>query len=346
MTVGAALLAATALSACAEPSDAQGSPLDGLRACPGAGPVIGIFTGRQPTPEAADGPTAATSDAWALEVGGGVRRLTDDGRHLAGAISPDGRAAYLLRTTGLVLGDSPETPGVIERLDVAGGDLTRIAELTGIVDLSVSGDGRRLAAAHTVEPDVNGVTLLHLDDSDAVALPRAPDVDPRSFSAVTDLALDADGDRVAYALAVESRSGRVVNTLRIRDVETGADSVVYTAQGTDFVSDVSWSADDTTVVAAIRHQEAVDTVESPARFRTLRVQASGGRTSVEDGFAQDISPASDDGARLFGLAPERASAGEPPGRALVDWSRGRGIGGRLQIDRGATGLSIAACSYR
>ncbi len=93
MTVGVALLAAATLSGCAEPIDARGSPLDGLRACPGAGSVIGIFTGRQPTPEPADGPTATTVDAWALEVSGGLRQLTDDGLHLAGAISPDGRAA-------------------------------------------------------------------------------------------------------------------------------------------------------------------------------------------------------------------------------------------------------------
>jgi hypothetical protein len=348
-----ALLAAAALASCAEPIDSPGSPTDGLRACPGAGPVVGIFTGREPTPAAADGPTAAAFDAWALEVGGGLRRLTDDGVHLAGVISPDGRTAYLLRSTGRVLGDSVETPGVVERLDVVRGNLSRMAELPGIVDLAVSGDGGRLAAAHTVRsdpgtgPDVNGITILDIDAPDtAVSLPRASDVDAGSFSAVTDLALDADGDRVAYALAVEVRPGRVVNTLRIRDVASGTDTVVHTAEGTDFVSEVVWSADDTTVVAAIRHQEPGDAVESPARFRTLRVELPGGRTSVEDGLAQDISPASPDGSRLLGLAPERAAAGEPPGRALVSWTRSRDVTGRLDIDRGARELSIAACSYR
>ncbi len=350
---GVALLAAAALSACAEPTDSPGSPLDGLRACPGAGTVIGILAGRELTPAPADGPQAVGFDAWALEVNGRVRRLTDDGVHLGGVISPDAGAAYLLRSTGRLLGDSLETPGVIDRLDVVSGELSRLSALPGIVDLAVSGDGHRLAAAHTVrsEPgtglDVNSITLLDVDTPDtSVTLPRAPGTDPGSFSAVTALALDADGDRVAYALAVEVRPGDVVNTLRIRDVASGADSLVHTAEGADFVSDVAWSADDTTVIAAIRHQEPADTVESPARFRTLRVQAADGRTSVDDGFAQDISPASVDGARLLGLAPERATAGGPPGRALVSWIRGRGITGRLAIDRGATDLSVAACSYR
>jgi hypothetical protein len=345
-----ALLAATALSGCAEPAHAPGSPLDGLRACPGAGPVIGIFAGQQPTPAPDDGPTAAATDVWALEIGGGQRRLTHDGVHVGGSIGPDGRTAYLLRSSGRVLGDAPEAPGVVDRLDVASGKLTRLAAVPGAVDLAVSGDGGRLAVAHTVEsdPDVHSISMLDVDSpDDAVPLPRPPDVDRADFSAVTQVALDADGDRVAYALAVEERPGQVVDTLRIRDVASGADTVVHTSPGTDFIADVAWSADDSTVIAAIRHQEAGDTVEAPARFRTLRVQLPGGRTSVDDGFAQDISPGSADGARLFGLAPARAAAtGGPPGRALVSWSRARGITGRLPLDRGATELSVAACNYR
>jgi len=346
-------LAAAVLTACAHPVDSPGSPLADLHTCPAAGSVIGVFTGQEPTRAPGDGPDAEGFDTWALNVNGSVRQLTDDEVHLGAVISPDGRAVYQLRSSGRVVGDSLETPGVVERLDVATGTTTRVAELPGMVDLGVSGDGRWLAAAHTVEArpdtglDVNSVTVIDLAAADvATTLPRAPDARPDLFSAVTEVALDPDGGRVAYALAIEVDRGNVVNSLRIRDLGSGADTVVYTAPGTDFLSDVEWSADGTTVLAAVRHQEPGDTADSPARFRTLRVDVAGGRTTIDEGFTQDFAPLNADGSRLLGMAAAPDSQGRPGGGALVAWERGRGPVSRLPIDRGGTGISLAACSFQ
>jgi hypothetical protein len=349
----AVVTAALLLAGCAQPVDAPGAPTDGLHACPAAGSLIGVFTGQDPTPTPGDGPDATGFDTWGLNVSGTVRRLTDGGVHTGAVISPDGRTVYQLRSSGRVLGDSLEEPSVIERLDVRTGEVARVAELPAIVDLAVSGDGRRLAAAHMLESrpdtglDVNSVAVFDLaSPGTPTELSRAPDVAPDVYSVVNEVALSPSGDRVAYALAVEVRRGTVVNTLRVRDLATNADTVFYTAAGTEFLADVAWSPDGATVLAAIRYQQAGDSVESPARFRTLRVDAASRRTTLDDGYAQDISPRSVDGSTLVGLAPAEGVPGDPRGRALVSWERGRRASAPQSIGHAASGISIASCSYR
>lgn len=347
------LLAGVLLAGCAQPVDDAASPLDGLHACPAAGQVIGAFTVQAPTRSATDGPEVTGFNTWALTVGGRPRQLTTDDVHLGAVISPDGRAVYQLRSSGRQLGDSVEPPAVIERLDVATGSVERVAELPGIVDLSISGDGRRLAAARTVEShpdtglDVNSVSIVDLDSpATPVTLPRAPDATADLFSTVTEVALAPDGGRLAYALAIEVARNQVVNSLRIRDLSTNSDTVIFTPEGTDFVTDLDWSPDGTTVLASVQHQEAGDAAESPARFRTLRVDVASGESRVDDGFAQDFTPVSVDGDRLLGIAPAADAEGNARGRALDAWDRGRGVSARLPIDPGAAGISIASCSYQ
>ena len=286
-------------------------------------------------------------------MSGTVRRLTDDGVHPGAVISPDGRSVYQLRSSGRVLGDSLEAPSVVERLDVGSGLVSRVAVLPAIVDLSVSGDGRRLAAAHMVQSrpdtglDVNSVAVVDLaSPGTPTELSPAADVPRDVYSVVNQVALSPSGDRVAYALAVEVRRGAVVNTLRVRDLATNADTVVYTAPSSEFLADLAWSPDGATILAAIRYQQAGDGVESPARFRTLRVDAASGRTTLNDGYAPDFSPRSVDGSTLVGLAPAPGAPADPRGRALISWERGRGASVPQSIGRGASGISIASCSFR
>jgi hypothetical protein len=347
------LLTAAALAGCGQPVDDPGSPVDGLHACPSAGQVIGAVTVQAPTRSTADGPEATGFNTWALTVSGGLRQLTADDVHLGAVISPDARFIYHLRSSGLLQGDSPETPGVVERLDVATGAVSRVAQLPGIVDLTISGDGHSLAVAHTVEShpdtglDVNGVTIIDLTaPTSTVTLPRAADAAADVFSSVTEAALAPDGGRLAYSQAIEVQRYHVVNTLRIRDLSTDREAVIFTAQGTDFLTDLMWSPDGTTVLATVRHQEAGDTAESAPRFRTLRVDVSGGRTTLDDGFAQDFSPIAPDGSRLLGVAPAADAEGGARGRTLDSWDRGRGVSGRQPIDPGAAGISVASCSFR
>ena len=340
------------LVGCAAPVATPGSPLVGLHACPGAGTVIGVFSASAAPRSTTDGPRLGT-DTWALNLDGSARRLTDDGVHLGAVIGPDSRSAYTLRSSGRVLGEALETPGTIERLDLITGDRATIATLPGIVDLAVSADGQHLAAAHTVAsdpgagPGVNTVTVLDLTTlRPETTLSRPRDVPADVFSAVTQVALDADGGRVAYAVAVEVRRGVVVNTLRIRDVASDTDTTVYRAEGTDFVSDVAWSADGATVVAAIRHQEPTDSAEDPARFRTLFVDVASGRTTTDVGFAQDISPVSRNGRRVLGIAPAAGAGGDPHGRALVAWEHGARPSRPAPTESQGAGPSVAECSYR
>jgi hypothetical protein len=345
-------LVVVVLSACARPAEDLRAPLAGLHPC-AAGSTIGVFTSQTSSRSPGDGPAALGFNTRALEMDGTTRPLTDDDVHLGAVISPDGRAVYHLRSSGRVLGDSLETPGVVERLDLATGQVTEVAELPGTVDLAVSGDGRHLAAAHRVEAhpesglDVTGVTVVDLTSLEVeTTLARAPDVPADRFSAVTEVALDPDGGSVAYALAVEVERDVVVNSLRIRDRGTGADTVVHTAPGTDFVSDVEWSADGTTLLAAVRHQEATDTAEDPARLRVLRVDVASGRSTLDEGFAQDFTPLSADGGRLLGIAAPPDAGGVPRKGALVAWERGGGVSRRLPLAPEGTGISAASCSYR
>ena len=348
--VAAGLLVAGVVAGCGQPVDAPGSPVDGLHACPAAGSLIGVFTGQDPTSAQGDSPAVEGSDTWGLTVAGTARQVTNDGVHTGAVISPDGRTIYQLRSSGRLLGDSVEAPSVIEQRDVRTGRTSTVAQLPAIVDLAVSDDGRRLAVAHTAEShpdtglDVNTVAVVDLASPDTpTELSRAPDVAPDLYSVVTQVALSPDGTRVAYALAVEVRRGAVVTTLRIRDLGTNADAVVYTAQGSDFFTDLAWSPDGATVLAVIRYQNAGDDVDSPARFRTLRVDPAGGGAAVETGYAPDLSPRSVDAGTLIGLAP---TPDDPRGRALVSWARGRGPSERMSIGHGAAGLSVASCSYR
>src|SRR3954470_4063315 len=304
----AGLLVTGVLAGCAQPVDAPGSPVDGLHACPAAGSLIGVFTGQDPTSAAGDGREVQGSDTWGLTVSGAARRLTDDGVHLGAVISPDGLTVYQLRSSGRLLGDSLEAPSVIEQRNARTGQTSTVAQLPAIADLAVSGDGRRLAVAHTAEShpdtglDVNTVAVIDLaSPTTPTELSRAPDVAPDLYSAVTQVALSPDGSKVAYALAVEVRRGVVVNTLRMRDLTTDADTVVSTAEGSDFFSDVAWSPDGATVLAAVRYQQAGDDVESPAHFRTVRVAVATGGTTASEGFAQDFSPRSLDGSTLIGF---------------------------------------------
>jgi hypothetical protein len=305
------------------------------------------------TADAGDGPTVQGVDAWALTVGGDVRRLTDDGVHTGAVIAPDARTVYQLRSSGRVLGESLESAGVVESHDLTNGRVTRVAELPGIVDVGISADGRWLAAAHTVEEDlaggrdVNSVTVVDLVSPGTTrTLPRAPDAvaDADLFSAVTAVAPSPDGARLAYAQVIELAPGSAARTLRIRDVATNADSVIHTANGTDFHADVEWSADGSTVVAAVRHQAAGDTVEAPPRFRTLRHDVATGATTVTDGYAQDVTPVAPDAGRLLGVVPVAGEA--HPSRPLVAWDRGGRPGPRLDIGPGAHRISVAMCSYR
>jgi hypothetical protein len=346
----AGLLLAGVLAACAQPVDAPGAPVDGLHACPAAGSLIGVFTGQDPTSATGDGPEVVGSDTWGLTVGGTARRVTDDGVHTGAVISSDGLTIYQLRSSGRLVGDSMQAASVIERRDVRTGRTATVVQLPAIVDLAISDDGRRLAVAHTAEShpdtglDVNTVAVIDLaSPGTPTELSRAPDVAQDLYSVVTQVALSPDGTGVAYALAVEVRRGTIVSTLRIRDLTTNADKVVYTAQGSDFLSDLAWSPDGATVLAAIRYQQTGDDVESPARFRTLRVGPAGDEAAVEAGYAPDLSPRSVDAGTLIGLAPV---PGNPRDRALVSWARGRGASDRLSIGHGAAGISVAACSYR
>jgi len=354
------VLTAAVLAGCAQPVDDPGSPVDdpgspvdGLHGCPAAGQLIGVFTGRSTAVQSGDGPGAQGLDTWGLTVGGGLRPLTHDGVHTGAVISPDARSVYELRSSGRLLGDALEPAAIIERLDVATGRVTSVADLPGINDLTVSGDGRRLAAAHRVAAhpdtglDVNSVTVIDLaSPGTPVTLPRPPDARADLFSDVTEVALSPDGGRLAYALAIEVQRGQVVNSLRIRDLSTNADAVVHTAQGTEFLSDLDWSPDGSAILATVRYQAAGDTAEAPSRFRTLRVDVAGGGTTLSEGFAQEVSPANADGSRLLGLAPAPDAEGGAHGRSLISWDRGQQLSNRLPVDRGAAGLSIASCSYQ
>src|SRR3954451_1604501 len=175
-----ALLVVGLLAACGQPVDAPGSPVDGLHACPAAGSLIGVFTGQDPTSAASDGPDVEGSDTWGLTVSGIARQLTKDGVHTGAVISPDGLTVYQLRSSGRLLGDSLEAPSVIEQRIARTGQTSTVAQLPAIVDLAVSGDGRRLAAAHTAEShpdtglDVNTVAVIDLASGTPTELSRAP----------------------------------------------------------------------------------------------------------------------------------------------------------------------------
>jgi hypothetical protein len=344
-------MTAVLMAGCAQPVHSPGAPLDNLHACPAAGRVIGVFTGQGPTEDVTDGPASEGFNTWALELNGTVRQLTHDDVHMGAVIAPDARTVYQLRSSGRLLADALETPGIVERLDVATGEATTFAQLPGSVDLTVSDDGRWVAVAHTVEShpdtglDVNSITVIDtLSPTASTTLARAPEALPNLFSVVTEVALSPDGGRLAYVLSVEVQRGTVVNSLHMRDLQTGADTVLYTPEGTDFVSDVAWPPEGATVVAAIRHQDAEDPVEAPARFRSVHVDLASGRTTLHESYSQELSPVSVDGNRLLGLAP--GAAGDPQSRALIAWDRHRGVSNPLPIDHAAAGISVASCSYR
>ena len=325
----AALLVGALLAGCDPADDEAPSPLDGLRACDGSSEVVGVFTGQ--TGEYG-------FDTWVLDATGEVRQLTDDGVYKAAAISPDARMVYLGRSSGEIQGDSMEAPDTIERLDLATGEASDLVRLSSVGDLSVSANGRWLAVQHYLGDTVghSGVSVVDLTTGEVRTVPPPADAERFPFVAPYAVAISPDGRQVAYSYVVEIEPYSTEETLRLQDVDGAAHKVLFAAPRLGHISDVVWSPDGETVIAAWRSIHDV---------QIRRVDVATGAVNLFDGFASYISPITNDGTRLLGVtsSEEQQNAGRG---SVTAWDGDTRVIAPLPVTPAASGVSVAACSYR
>jgi dipeptidyl aminopeptidase/acylaminoacyl peptidase len=256
-------------------------------------------------------------------------------------MAPDGRSAYLLRSSGAVVADSLENPDVVERLDLGTGSSVVVAHADEIIDASVSADGRRLALVRWAGESV--ITLVDLDGS-AVRTVRAPRQVPSDrFQGVNAVAISPDAGTIAYVLAVEAQAQVPVDTLRIRHLGTADDVLAYRAHDGESITDVDWAPDGSSVLAVVTHRDRHASVETPARYRVLRIDPRSLDVSIGDGFGPGITPLSSDGRQLAGIVP-RPNESETRRFDLVT-STGATSVLALPESGVARDLSLARCSY-
>jgi len=240
------VLIGAAVTSCAPqgggaPSDATTSVLDQLAPCD-EGPYVAAFLGG--TEEAVRDPDGYGFDLWGVRADGRQIQVTQDGRAVSASLTTDGREILLALSPM-----SPPPYGVraettLVAVNAGTGAQTELVTAPDLTFPRASPDGSLIAVIVSATTDLNDVSRVALIPRDnPSAFRRFPaDADSRSRTDYSPV-WSPDGSRIAmiaYDWAVAD--GEAQWSLRVVDIATGNETIVYTPSEPDTVlSGLDWS---------------------------------------------------------------------------------------------------------
>jgi dipeptidyl aminopeptidase/acylaminoacyl peptidase len=318
----------------------------GLGACDSDSAVVAAFlggtTGGGRFPSDAVG-SPSGSDVWVISASGGVRRVTDGLNSLSPWLSTDGRTLYFVRSSGGIEAGAPASGTAGWRLDLDSGEETLLVRGRSIDGLIASPDGRLIAYSSNAEDATDFTPTIKIAD---VAAPDYPIVTiegnpPRRYlTAQTAPAFSPDGRLLAYVSLISSPANDQTTMVRLVDLKTGEDSLLYTAPPEETLLGLEWLADQSRLLAVRNHHRATAASIDPTTGQADEIDAD--VTLTVEWAAADGSAVSG-----IGVPPEDwERAPDEIDLVYMTWADGRRIDLELPESLAyAHDLTIADCAY-
>jgi len=338
------ILAMGVASGCGDRQVAGSAPT-GLQSCGSEDGVVAAFLGGTEGGGLlpSDRPGAPSGyDVWVISADGSYRRLTEGLNSRSPWLSADGRMLYSTRSDGLIHAGSPAPGSEGWRHDLRSGEETLLVRGVAVHGLSASPDGTLLAYSSS-ESATSFTPTIKIAEAEA---PDEPimifDGDPPDgyLSAQTAPAFSPDGRLLAY-LSVTANSGGLEQSSMVRlvDLATGEDSVLYTAPFEEILVELEWLPDQSRILATRDSLDAASIDPTTGRTEDINIARDFLEWSSAGGTAVSA----------IGVPPEDYDL--EPGEAdwlYMTWTID---GGRVDADvpeplAYAQDLTIADCAYR
>lgn len=299
----AALIAVimTSASACGveRPTDATDEQglLPGLTSCGGAdSPVAAFWAGDKGDGWPGGGPTSPEGgDIWVITADGAVTAITDDARSRDPSPSSDGQRLYFNRSEGgIVVGAAaPASEAWVH--DVATGSeqmLFALAEPTTehLGRLVESPDGSTIAysaALGTLESARQRLYVVdRLRPDEPTQLP-SPDID--LFTGQVEPVWHPDGTTLAYLYYEINQAQTPTWAIRLLDVKTNKDRLLYTYGEPSRMHGLDWSLDGQSLLVMEEPLEPAEQGQPVGNVVVSIDVATGARTELTDRIALDAT---------------------------------------------------------
>jgi len=291
-----------------------------------------------------DNPGAPTgSDVWVISAAGEYSQLTDGMNSQAPWLSPNGDALYFVRSSGEIAAGAP-TGGVEGwRIDLESGEETLLVRGLSIDGLTASPDGQLIAYSSNAEDATDFVPTIKIaevsapDRSTSIIEGDAP---AGHLTAQTAPAFSPDGTQLAYVSLISSPTYEQTTVVRLMDLETGAESLLYTAPDEGTLLGLEWLPDQSRLLAVRNHERA----------RAVSIDPLTGRVEeIESDVTLTVEWASMDGTAISGIGvpPEDWELGPDEIDLLyMTWADGQRVDSDLPENLSfAHDLTIADCAY-
>lgn len=194
-------------------------------------------------------------DIWTITAEGSIRAVTDDARSRDPALSWDGERLYYNRSPGGVLGGAAAPGTEAWMLNLSTGESEKLFEVLdpeheSIGKLAESPDGASLAYSAAIGSPDAARERLYLISLDAPGSPK--ELLPPQYSLFdgqVEPAWSPDGNQLAYVYYQYDQENNSEWSIRIRDVASSAERVLYSAIKNARLSGLHWSPDGQAVLA-------------------------------------------------------------------------------------------------
>lgn len=284
------------------------------------------------------------SDVWVITADGEYRRLTEGLNSRSPWLSADGQTLYFVRSEGGIVANAP-APGIEGwRVDLDSGEEELLVRGRSVDGLIASPDGLLIAYSSNPEGATDFVPTIKIAEA---AEPDRPTViidgDPPAgyATAQTAPAFSPDGRLLAYVSDIQNAAYEQSSMIRLFDLETGEDSVLYTAPFEERLVGLEWLPDQSRILA----------VRNGKPTRAASIDPITGRSQdIEAEVALSMEWASADGTAVSGIGvpPEDWELGpDEIDLFYMTWTDDE----RVDLDLPETlayayDLTVADCTYR